>query len=68
MNGLLDTHLNGSDNAALGGEIAVRYAEEGSLAMSPGAVQDVLRDPRFGVQPQNAGGRIETSVQTFRIG
>lgn len=68
MNGLLDTHLNGSDSAALGGEISVRYAEEGSLAMSPGAVQDVLRDPRFGVQPQNIGGRIETSVQTFRIG
>jgi Ca2+-binding RTX toxin-like protein len=68
MNGLLDAHLSGSDEAALGGELAARYAQEGALAMAPGAVQEVLRDPRFGTQAQAVGGRFDASVQNFHIG
>ncbi|MFZ5511915.1 MAG: Ig-like domain-containing protein [Pseudomonadota bacterium] len=62
MNGLLDAHLGGSDQAALGGELAVRYAQDSLLTMSPGAVQQVLRDPGFGSQAQTVGSRFEDCV------
>ena len=68
MNGLLDAHLGGNDNAALGGEIAARYAEDGSLAMTPGAAQEVLRDARFGTQAQSIGTRLNDNVHGYRIG
>jgi len=69
MNGLLDAHLNDSENTALGGELAVHYAEEGTLAMSsPGAVRDVLNDARFGSQAQTAGSHLDTRVWDYRIG
>ncbi len=49
MNGLLDAHLGGSDNAALGGEFAYEYGQSGSLAqVGISAVQTALKDPGFG--------------------
>ncbi|MHB1182307.1 MAG: hypothetical protein ACYCZ4_11080, partial [Sulfuricella sp.] len=49
MNGLLDAHLGGSDNAALGGEFAYEYGQSGSLAQAGiSAAQTALKDPGFG--------------------
>ena len=49
MNGLLDAHLGGSDNAALGGEFAYEYGQSGSLAqVGISAAQTALKDPGFG--------------------
>ncbi|HUW49699.1 MAG TPA: hypothetical protein VMV75_01650, partial [Sulfuricella sp.] len=49
MNGLLDAHLGGSDNAALGGEFAYEYGQSGSLAqVGISAAQTALKDSGFG--------------------
>ena len=68
MNGLLDAHLASSASAALGGELAARYAENDMLVMAPGAAQDVLRDASFGSGAQSVGTRVNDSVQTFKMG
>lgn len=53
MNGLLSAHLSGSDSAALGGDLAYRYAETGALTgMGLASAQTVLKDPQFGNQAQ----------------
>jgi Ca2+-binding RTX toxin-like protein len=53
MNGLLDAHLAGSDSAALGGDLAMVYAQQGSLSgMNLAAAQAVLKDPQFGQMAQ----------------
>ena len=53
MNALLDTHLSGSDAAALGGDLTYQYGLSGSLAgMSLGAAQEVMSGAQFGSQAQ----------------
>jgi Ca2+-binding RTX toxin-like protein len=53
MNGLLDAHLASNDNMALGGDLAVHYAQDGSLkGMSLLNAQTVLKDANFGVEAQ----------------
>jgi Ca2+-binding RTX toxin-like protein len=53
MNGLLDAHLASSDSMALGGDLALHYAQEGELkGMALLSAQNVLKDPGFGAQAQ----------------
>jgi Ca2+-binding RTX toxin-like protein len=49
MDGLLSAHLNGSDTAALGGDLAFQYGNQGGLSgMNLSAAQTTLKDQRFG--------------------
>jgi hypothetical protein len=53
MNALLDAHLAGSDDAALGGDLAYQYGLNGSLAgIATNAAHDVLGSAQFGTQAQ----------------
>jgi hypothetical protein len=53
MNELLDAHLGGSDDAALGGDLAYRYGMTGALAgMSWDAAQGTVSAAGFGAQKQ----------------
>ena len=67
MNGLLDTHLSCSDSAALGGELATRYAAGGESAISLNTAQDTLKGSNFGSQAQTVGSRFDTTVCDYRI-
>lgn len=50
---LLQFHLGGSDNEAIGGDIAYEYGKHGSLTgLSLNAVQAAMADPSFGSQRQ----------------
>ncbi|MBI4989894.1 MAG: putative Ig domain-containing protein, partial [Rhodocyclales bacterium] len=52
-NALLDFHLSGSDDAALGGDLAWQYGRHGNLAdVGLTGAQNVLGSARFGVQAQ----------------
>jgi hypothetical protein len=52
-NALLEFHLAGSDDAALGGDLAYSYAHNGSLqGISPQAAQQVIGAPGFGSDAQ----------------
>jgi hypothetical protein len=54
MNALLDAHLAGSDDAALGGDLAYQYGMNGNLSgIATGAAQDVLGNSQFGTQAQS---------------
>ena len=68
MNGLLDAHLSSSDSAALGGELATRYAAGGESAISLGVAQDTLKDAHFGSQAQTVGSRFDSTVCGYRLG
>jgi hypothetical protein len=49
MNELLDAHLAGSDDLALGGDLAHRYGMTGTLAgMGWSAARDTVAAPGFG--------------------
>jgi VCBS repeat-containing protein len=53
MNELLDAHLGGSDDAALGGDLAYRYGMTGTLAgMGWGAAHDTVAAAGFGADQQ----------------
>ncbi|OHD90882.1 hypothetical protein [Sulfuricurvum sp. RIFCSPLOWO2_12_FULL_43_24] len=53
MNELLNTHLSTSDSMALGGDLAITYAQTGDLAnVSLAAAQNTLRDPSFAMAAQ----------------
>jgi hypothetical protein len=53
MNALLDAHLAGSDESALGGDLAHQYGLNGTLAgIGTGAAQNVLGSSQFGTQAQ----------------
>lgn len=53
MNGLLDAHLEGSDSAALGGDLAYQYGLRGDLGgLNLCAAQETLRGENFGSQAQ----------------
>lgn len=68
MNGLLDAHLSSSDSAALGGELATRYAAGGESAISLGVAQDTLKDAHFASQAQAVGSRFDATVCGYRLG
>lgn len=68
MNGLLDAHLATSDSAALGGELATRYAAGGEFAVSLDVAQDTLKDVRFGNQAQTVGSRFDATVCNYHLG
>ncbi|HYS87701.1 MAG TPA: calcium-binding protein, partial [Bradyrhizobium sp.] len=52
-NALAQYHLSGSDDAALGGDLAYQYGLNGSLAgIGLTHAQDALNDPQFGAQAQ----------------
>jgi len=52
-NALAQYHLSGSDDAALGGDLAYQYGLNGSLAgIGLTHAQDALGDPQFGTQAQ----------------
>lgn len=66
MHGLLDAHLEDSDDAALGGELAIRYADYGEVTISLGAVRDILRDSHFGSKGAHDGDRFDGGLHGFR--
>lgn len=68
MSGLLDAHLASSDSAALGGELATRYAAGGESTISLGVAQDALKDAHFGNQTQTVGSRFDSAVCGYRLG
>jgi trimeric autotransporter adhesin len=50
---LLDSHLGGSDHAAIGGDLAYQYGKAGSLAgISVSAAQSIMVDSNFGQTAQ----------------
>jgi VCBS repeat-containing protein len=67
MNGLLSAHLESSDSAALGGELATRYATGGEAAISLAVAQDTLKDPNFGVRDQAVGSRFDPSIIGYHM-
>ena len=68
MHGRLDAHLATSGSQALGGELAMQYAKNGTLAMSPDSVRQTLQDPDFGQEEQSVGKRFDGFVHGYRIG
>jgi len=53
MNGLLEVHLASGDAAALGGDLAAVYANQGDLAgVNLSTAQDLLRSAQFGTEAQ----------------
>jgi VCBS repeat-containing protein len=68
MNGLLDTHLVASNSSALGGELAVRYADGGESALTLNVSQETLKDAKFGAQAQAVGSRFDSNVCGYRLG
>ncbi|HMV04935.1 MAG TPA: cadherin-like domain-containing protein [Accumulibacter sp.] len=67
MNGLLDAHLSRSASAALGGELATRYALGSESAISLAIAQETLKDPHFGSQAQAVGHRFDATVCAYRL-
>jgi hypothetical protein len=52
-NALLELHLSGADDAALGGDLAYWYGRNGSLSgISVQAAQQVIGAPLFGAEAQ----------------
>ncbi|MDD4950697.1 S-layer family protein [Sulfuricurvum sp.] len=53
MNSLLTTHLTSSNTMALGGDLAVNYANNGDFSgMTLATAQSTLKDPAFGANAQ----------------
>lgn len=53
MNSLLTTHLSSSNTMALGGDLAINYANNGDFSgMTLAAAQSTLKDPTFGTKAQ----------------
>ncbi len=67
MNSLLDAHLESSDSAAMGGELAARYASGGETAVTVETAQGTLQDAQFGAQAQAVGSRFNAAVGSYRI-
>jgi hypothetical protein len=67
MNSLLDAHLQGSDMAALGGELAITYAREGSLLGTTNtAANEVLGAGHAGTGNMAVGSTLDTGVHSYR--
>jgi len=61
MHALLDTHLGGSDEEAIGGELAYRYGMTGTMAgQDLGAAKAILASPDFGAKPQALASGVST--------
>jgi hypothetical protein len=67
MNGMLDAHLESSNSAAIGGELATRYASGGETALTVGTAQNALQDAQFGAEAQAVGSRFNAAVGSYRI-
>jgi Ca2+-binding RTX toxin-like protein len=69
MNQLLDTHLAGSDDAAIGGDLAYQYGLRGSLAgIGLIAAQEILGAPTFGAAPQALQSQGELAAGPVKLG
>ncbi len=69
MNALLDVHLGGSDEAALGGDLAYQYGRNGTLAgMGVNAAQNSLASPQFGTAAQTLRPLAELQEGLVRLG
>ncbi len=69
MNGLLDAHLRSSTTGALGGELAARYSEQGSLSgMAVDSAQAALNGQGFGQQLQSVHAWQRFDPAVVRIG
>jgi Ca2+-binding RTX toxin-like protein len=69
MNELLDAHLCGSDDAALGGDLAYRYGMTGALAgMGWGAAHDTVAASGFGVDKQKLQPIAQLQDDSVKLG
>jgi len=68
MNGALDAHLGNSDTEAMGGDLAVNYADNAKLHMSASLMQQTLSSTNFGGQVQAVGQKLNTDVTTIHLG
>ena len=67
MDSLLDAHLTSSDSAAMGGDLAMQYANNTDLLADPGLTRQTLSDSKFGNQAQQIGQPLNTSVVTIQM-
>ncbi|MGB0128303.1 MAG: putative Ig domain-containing protein, partial [Rhodocyclaceae bacterium] len=66
---LTQFHLGGSDEAALGGDLAYLYGRDGTLGgVGSWAAQEVLGSSQMGVQPQTVRARMELQQGDLRLG
>jgi len=69
MNELLDAHLCGSDDSALGGDLAYRYGMTGTLAgMSWDAAQGTVAAAGFGAQKQTLQPIAQLQDDSVKLG
>jgi len=69
MNELLDAHLGGSDDAALGGDLAYRYGMTGTLAgMDWGAARDTVAAAGFGADKQTLQPLAQLPDDSVKLG
>jgi Ca2+-binding RTX toxin-like protein len=69
MNELLDAHLYGSDDAALGGDLAYRYGMTGALAgMSWDAAQGTVAAAGFGAEKQALQPLAQPQDEAVKLG
>jgi VCBS repeat-containing protein len=69
MNELLDAHLAGSDNMALGGDLAYQYGMRGTLAgIGWSAARDTVAAPRFGSELQPLGSAAQVGADPVKLG
>ena len=69
MNELLDAHLDGSDRAALGGDVAYRYGMTGTLAgVGWGAARDTVAAQDFGNEMQALQPAAEVNAGPIKLG
>jgi len=69
MNELLDAHLGGSDDAALGGDLAYRYGMTGTLAgMGWDAAQGTVAAAGFGVDKQKLQPLAQLPDDSVKLG
>lgn len=67
-NALLDAHLTGSDNVALGGDLAYQYGRHGTLAgIGLAAAQAVIGDSTFGMRIQAFHPLVELQSGAIRL-
>jgi Ca2+-binding RTX toxin-like protein/subtilisin-like proprotein convertase family protein len=68
-NALLDSHLGGSDTAALGGDLAYQYGRNGSLAgIGLNAAQSVINDANFGQIAQTLNNPTVWQAELVKLG
>jgi trimeric autotransporter adhesin len=69
MSELLDAHLDGSDRAAFGGDVAYRYGMTGSLAgMGWGAARDTVAAQDFGGEMQALQPAADVNAGPVKLG